>query len=45
MAAAVWPLREAPLWLSVPLGGAVYVLVLALTGTFRRERLAALSAP
>ena len=37
MAAAVWPLREAPLWLSVPLGGAVYVLVLALTGTFRRR--------
>ena len=45
MAAAVWPVRDAPLWLTVPLGAAVYLLVLALTGTFRRARLAALDAP
>lgn len=44
MAAAVWPVREA-LWLIVPLGAAVYGLVLALTGTFRRGRLAALEEP
>ena len=29
MAAAVWPLRTGPLWLSVPVGAAVYALALA----------------
>ena len=42
MAAAVWPLREQPLWLSVPVGAVVYVAVLALAGGVDRERLAEL---
>jgi O-antigen/teichoic acid export membrane protein len=42
MAAAVWPLREQPLWLSVPVGAVVYVAVLALLGGVDRERLAEL---
>jgi O-antigen/teichoic acid export membrane protein len=42
MAAAVWPLREQPLWLSVPVGAVVYVAALALLGGIDRERLAAL---
>jgi O-antigen/teichoic acid export membrane protein len=42
MGAAVWPLRDDPLWLSVPAGGVVYVAVLALLGGVDRERLAEL---
>jgi hypothetical protein len=42
MTAAVWPLRDAPLWLSVPAGAAVYVLALAVLGAHRRLPLAAL---
>ena len=42
MAAVVWPLREQPLWLSVPAGAVVYVGVLALLGGIDRERLAEL---
>jgi O-antigen/teichoic acid export membrane protein len=42
MAAAVWPLREEPLWLSVPAGALVYVVALALLGGLDRERLAEL---
>ena len=42
MAAAVWPLREQPLWLSVPVGAVVYVAALALLGAIDRERLAEL---
>ena len=42
MGAAVWPLRDEPLWLSVPVGAAVYVAALALLGAVDRERLAEL---
>jgi hypothetical protein len=42
MIAAVWPLRDQPLWLSVPLGAAVYVGALALLGGIDRERLQSL---
>lgn len=42
MAAAVWPLRDQPLWLSVPVGAVVYVGALALLGGIDRERLAEL---
>ena len=42
MAAVVWPLREEPLWLSVPAGAVVYVGALALLGGIDRERLAEL---
>ena len=42
MAAAVWPLREQPLWLSVPAGAVVYLAALALLGAIDRERLAEL---
>ena len=42
MIAAVWPLRDQPLWLSVPVGAAVYVAVLALLGGIDRERLRSL---
>ncbi len=39
MAAAVWPLRDQPLWLSVPVGAAVYLgAIVALRG-IDRERL------
>ena len=40
--AAVWPLRDEPLWLSVPVGAVVYVAALALLGAVDRERLAEL---
>jgi O-antigen/teichoic acid export membrane protein len=39
MAAAVWPLRDGPLVLSVPAGVAVYVTALWLLGAVDRERL------
>ncbi|HYM57186.1 MAG TPA: oligosaccharide flippase family protein [Solirubrobacteraceae bacterium] len=39
MIAAVWPLREQPLWLSVPLGAAVYAVAVALLGGIDRDRL------
>ena len=42
MAAVVWPLREQPLWLSVPVGAVVYLAALALLGAIDRERLAEL---
>lgn len=42
MIAAVWPLRDQPLWLSVPVGAAVYVAAVALLGGIDRERLRAL---
>ena len=42
MAAAVWPLREQPLWLSVPVGAAVFAGAVALLGGIDRERLAEL---
>ena len=42
MAAAVWPLREQPLWLSVPVGAVVFTGALALLGGIDRERLAEL---
>ena len=32
MAAAVWPMRDEPLWLTVPAGALVYVAVLVLLG-------------
>jgi len=38
MAAVVWPLREAPLWLSVPAGAATYAAVLAPLGGLARLR-------
>ena len=40
--AAIWPLREQPLWLSVPVGAVVYIAALALLGAIDRERLAEL---
>jgi hypothetical protein len=42
MAAAVWPLREQPLWLSVSVGVVVFAGALALLGGIDRERLAEL---
>jgi O-antigen/teichoic acid export membrane protein len=45
MAAAVWPLRDQPLWLTVPLGAVVYVAALAAFGGLRRERLDSLREP
>ena len=42
MAAAVWPLRDDALWLSVPAGAVVYIAALALLGGVDRERLAEL---
>ena len=42
MGLAVWPLRDEPLWLSVPVGAVVYVAALALLGGVDRARLAAL---
>jgi O-antigen/teichoic acid export membrane protein len=42
MAAAVWPLREQPLWLSVPVGAVVFTGAVALLGGIDRERLAEL---
>ena len=42
MAAAVWPLRAEPLWLSVPAGAALYAAALAALGGLRRDRLRAL---
>jgi O-antigen/teichoic acid export membrane protein len=39
MAAAVWPLRDQPLWLSVPVGAVVFVGAVALLGGIDRERL------
>jgi len=39
MIAAVWPLREQPLWLSVPVGAAVYAGAVALLGGIDRDRL------
>ncbi len=38
MAAALWPLRDGPLWLSVPAGALVYVAVLAPLGGVARLR-------
>jgi O-antigen/teichoic acid export membrane protein len=45
MAAALWPLRDEPLWLTVPLGAVVYLLALWAFGGLRRERLSALREP
>jgi O-antigen/teichoic acid export membrane protein len=42
MIAAVWPLRDQPLWLSVPVGAAVYAGALALLGGIDRDRLRSL---
>ena len=42
MAAAVWPLREQPLWLSVPVGAVVFAGAVALLGGIDRKRLAEL---
>jgi O-antigen/teichoic acid export membrane protein len=42
MAAVVWPLREEPLWLSVPAGAIVFLAALWLLGGVDRERLAEL---
>jgi O-antigen/teichoic acid export membrane protein len=42
MAAAVWPLRDGPLWLSVPAGAVVYAGALAVLGGLDRARLAEL---
>jgi len=42
MAAAVWPLREQALWLSVPVGAVVFTAAIALLGGIDRKRLAEL---
>jgi hypothetical protein len=42
MAAAVWPLRSAGLWLSIPVGAAAYLAALAALGVHRRLPLEAL---
>lgn len=42
MAAALWPLRDGPLWLSLALGATAYLGALAALGTLDRDALAAL---
>jgi O-antigen/teichoic acid export membrane protein len=42
MAAAVWPLRDQPVWLSVPVGAVVFLGAVWLLGGVDRERLAEL---
>jgi O-antigen/teichoic acid export membrane protein len=40
LAAAVWPLRSAPLWISIPVGACAYAIALATLGVHRRLPLA-----
>jgi O-antigen/teichoic acid export membrane protein len=42
MVAALWPLRDAPLWLSIPAGMAVYAVALRAVGVLTPERVRAL---